>query len=80
MSKISLSSPPRTLYSFFFILGIALTSTRGLHGLHCSISVHLLSMSQTGKISYLFRGGGSEKDYHEFPFLRDVELVERSLR
>ena len=25
-------------------------------------------------------GWGSEKDCHEFPFLRDVELVERSLR
>ena len=50
----------------------------GVHGLWHTF---LKSTSPIRKLSRLFRGrGGSTKDCYEFPFLRDVELVERSLR
>ncbi len=54
---------------------------RGLFRRQCTISIHLSSTSPRGKLLCLFRGGGgSRKVCHEFPFLGDVELVERSLR
>ncbi len=50
-----------------------------MHRLHCSISVHLSSTSLKGQLLCLFSGLWSEKDCHEFDFIRDTEVVERSL-
>ncbi len=48
--------------------------------LHVFLIIYHQCLREVSCCAFLGGGGGSGKDGHEFPFLRDVELVERSLK